>query len=145
MNKLALAGAVLFAPPPPHNSPRAKTDPYFAENPKSAGGLGKLKHSREPASIDNQTVIRMNRDTLYSFGVFDLAAGPVTITLTNAGKRFMSLMILNEDHYVQDVFYDAKPHTLTQKNMGTRYGFAAIRTLVDPNDPKDVAEVHRLQ
>jgi hypothetical protein len=29
--------------------------------------------------------------------------------------------------------------------MGTRYGFVAIRTLVDPNDPKDVAEVHRLQ
>ena len=30
---------------------------------KRAGGRGKLHHSREPASIDEQGVIRMNRDT----------------------------------------------------------------------------------
>jgi hypothetical protein len=124
---------------------RAETDRYFVANTKEAGGLGKLHHARESASIDHQTVIRMNRDTLYSFGVFDLAAGPVTVTLPDAGKRFMSMMIASQDHYVPFVFYDAKPHTLTQKNVGTRYAMVAIRTLVDPNDPKDVAEVHRLQ
>jgi hypothetical protein len=124
---------------------RAETDHYLALNAKQAGGLGKLHHSREPASIDNQTVIRMNRDTLYSFAVFDLAAGPVTITLPNSGKRFMSLMILNEDHYVQSVSYDSKPHTLTQKDIGTRYVLAAVRTLVNPNDPKDLDAVHKLQ
>ena len=32
------------------------------------GRSGKIHHSREPANIDNQTVIRMNRDTLYSQG-----------------------------------------------------------------------------
>jgi hypothetical protein len=124
---------------------RAETDHYLALNAKQAGGLGKLHHAREPASIDNQTVIRMNRDTLYSFAVFDLAAGPVTITLPNSGKRFMSLMILNEDHYVQSVSYDSKPHTLTQKDIGTRYVLAAVRTLVNPNDPKDLDAVHKLQ
>jgi hypothetical protein len=124
---------------------RAETDRYIASNAKEAGGLGKLHHAREPASIDNQTVIRMNRDTLYSFGVFDLAAGPATITMPDTGKRFMSMMIASQDHYVPFVFYDAKPHTLTQENVGTRYVTVAIRTLVDPNDPKDVAEAHRLQ
>jgi hypothetical protein len=34
-----------------------------------------------------QTVIRMNRDTLYSAGVFDLDAGPVTFALPDPGKR----------------------------------------------------------
>ena len=29
------------------------------------GGLGKFNHRREPAAIDNQTIIRLNRDTLY--------------------------------------------------------------------------------
>ena len=53
------------------------------------------------ASIDHQTIIRLNRDTLYSVGVFDLAAGPVTVTLPDADKRFMSLQIINEDHYVR--------------------------------------------
>ncbi|MBB3179302.1 DUF1214 domain-containing protein [Variovorax sp. Sphag1AA] len=124
---------------------RAETDHYLATNAKEAGGLGKFFHSREPASIDKQAVIRMNRDTLYSFAVLDLAAGPVTITLPNSGKRFMSLMVLNEDHYVQFVAYDNKPHTISQKNMGTRYAFAAVRTLVDPNDPKDLEAVHKLQ
>jgi hypothetical protein len=126
------------------NFPRAESDHYFAVNAKEAG-LGKLSHRREPASIDNQTVIRLNRDTLYSFGVFDLAAGPVTVTLPNAGKRFLSLQIINEDHYVPFVAYDAKPYTLTQANVGTRYVMVAIRTLVDPNDPKDLDAVHKLQ
>ena len=127
------------------NFKRAETDHYLAVNVKDAGGLGKLHHSREPAEIDKQTVIRMNRDTLYSFAVFDLAAGPATITLPDAGKRFMSMMVVNQDHYVQAVYYDQKPHTLTQKDMGTRYAFVAVRTLVDPNSPKDLEAVHELQ
>lgn len=126
------------------NFARAESDNYFATNVRRAG-LGRLAHNREPASIEDQTVIRLNRDTLYSFGVFDLAAAPVTITLPDAGKRFMSLMIVNEDHYVPFVAYDTKPHTLTEQNVGSRYVLVAIRTLVDPNDPKDLDEVHKLQ
>jgi hypothetical protein len=126
------------------NFTRAESDNYLATNVKKSG-LGRLAHNREPASIEDQTVIWLNRDTLYSFGVFDLAAAPVTITLPDAGKRFMSLQIINEDHYVPFVAYDHKPHTLTERNVGARYVLVAIRTLVDPNDPKDLDEVHRLQ
>ena len=127
------------------NFARAESDNYFAINAKEAGGLGKLGHRREPASIDNQTVIRLNRDTLYSFGVFDLTAGPVVVTLPDAGKRFMLLMVVNEDHYVPFVAYDSKPHTLTERSAGTRYVMLAVRTLVDPNDPKDLGDAHKLQ
>jgi hypothetical protein len=126
------------------NFARAESDNYLAINAREAG-IGKLGHRREPASIDHQTVIRLNRDTLYSFGVFDLAAGLVTVTLPDAGKRFMSLQTINEDHYVPFVAYDHEPHTLTEKDVGTRYVMVAIRTLVDPNDPKDLEEVHKLQ
>ncbi len=59
---------------------RAESDMYAASMVKD-GALGKFLHRREPASIDNQTVIRLNRDTLYSSAVFDLDAGPVTITM----------------------------------------------------------------
>jgi hypothetical protein len=51
------------------------------------GFFDKLRHSREPASIDDQSVVRMNRDTLDSSGVFDLAASPLTVTHPDAGKR----------------------------------------------------------
>src|SRR5215471_4481614 len=62
------------------NFARAETDLYFGRTVKN-GGFGKLVHARQPVSIDNQSVVRMNRDTLYSSGVFDLQAGPVTLTL----------------------------------------------------------------
>lgn len=127
------------------NFARAETDRYLAANAKDIGALGKFKHSREPVPIDKQTVIRMNRDTLYSFAVFDLAGGPVTLSLPDAGKRYMSMMVVDQDHYLPIVAYGTKPVTLTQKSVGTRYAFVAVRTLVDPNDPKDLDEVHKLQ
>ena len=82
------------------NFARAESDLYFGEAVKDAGGVGKMYHHREPMQIDKQTVIRPNRDTLYSPAVFDLDAGPVTITLPDAGKRFCSMQVINEDHYV---------------------------------------------
>ena len=126
------------------NFVRAESDVYLTAMIKQ-GGLGKLLHRREPASIDHQTVIRLNRDTLYSSGVFDLDAGPVTLTFPDPGKRFMSLQVINEDHYTPNVYYGAGTHTLTRENVGTRYVVTAVRTLVDPNNPEDVKQVHALQ
>jgi hypothetical protein len=116
----------------------------MAASVKDAGGVGKLHHRREPASIDDQVVIRINRDTLYTSGVFDLDAGPVTITLPDTGKRFQALQTISQDHYATTV-YGAGPHTIDKNTVGTRYALVVMRTLVDPDDQKDVAEVHKLQ
>ncbi|TBN53501.1 DUF1254 domain-containing protein [Hansschlegelia quercus] len=126
------------------NFPRAESDLYFANIVKD-GGLGKFVHRREPAAIDNQTVIRLNRDTLYSAAVFDLDAGPVAVTLPNAGGRFMSLQVIDEDQYTPMVVYGAGATRLSRETTGTRYALVAIRTLVDPSDPGDVKDVHALQ
>ncbi|MDG3005650.1 DUF1214 domain-containing protein [Paludisphaera mucosa] len=126
------------------NFRRAESDSYFGRFVKD-GGFGKFHHERELAAIDHQTVIRLNRDTLYSFGVFDLDAAPVTITLPDAGKRYMAMQVINEDHYATDVFYAPGTHTLTSDQAGTRYVALAIRTFVNPNDQADVRQVHALQ
>jgi len=126
------------------NFVRAESDLYMGNTVKD-GGLGKFLHRREPTAIDSQTVIRMNRDTLYSGAVFDLDAGPVTITLPDAGTRFMSMQVISQDHYVPEVVYGAGSHTLDKAKIGTRYVMAAIRTLVDPADSGDVETVHALQ
>jgi hypothetical protein len=123
---------------------RAETDRAFAAVAKD-NGFGKFNHARTPTPLDKQLVPRQNRDTLYSTAVFDLDAGPVTITLPDAGKRFMTLMTIDEDHYVVEVVYDSKPRTYTRGQVGTRYLLAAARTLVDPTDPKDIQVVHKLQ
>ena len=70
---------------------------------------------------------------------------PVTITLPDAGRRFMSMQVINEDHYVPEVVYGAGSYTLDKDTVGTRYVAVAIRTLVDPADPKDLKKVHALQ
>ena len=128
------------------NFGRAESDLYFGNGVKDAGGIGKLFHHREPMAIDKQGVIRSNRDTLYSMAVVDLDAGPVTIKLPDAGKRFRSLMVVNEDHYiVGDIEYRAGSYTYDRKKVGTRYALIGLRTLVDPNDPKDVEKVRAVQ
>lgn len=137
----AAPGATIVTP---DNFVRAESDTYMAGMAKEAGGVGKLHHRREPASIDEQTVIRLNRDTLYSSGVFDLDAGPLTITLPDTGKRFQSLQVINQDHYAWTE-YGAGPHTITRDKAGTRYVVVGIRTLADPNDPKDLEQVRALQ
>ena len=68
---------------------------YMGKSVKE-GGFGKFIHNRTPTEIDKQPVIRMNRDTLYSQAAFDLDAGPVTITLPDAGKRFMAMKSLTK-------------------------------------------------
>ena len=102
-------------------------------------------HIRELTPLDNQLVIRSNRDTLYSAGVFDLDTGSVTISLPDARGRFMSMQVITEDHYVPAVFYGQGEHTLARDDIGTRYVMAAIRTLVNPNDDADLDAVHALQ
>ena len=128
----------------PDNFIRAESDLYFGNLVKD-GGFGAFHHIRELSPIDNQLVIRQNRDTLYSAGVFDLDAGSVTITMPDAGGRFMSLQIITEDHYVPGVSYATGAQTLTRDEIGTRYVMAAVRTLVDPNNPADLDAVRALQ
>jgi hypothetical protein len=126
------------------NFNRAETDLYFGRVVKD-GAFGKFVHRREPASLDNQTVIRLNRDTLYSSAVFDLEAGPVKITLPNAGKRFMSMQVINEDHYIFEVDYGAGNYNFTKAEVGTRYVMMVLRTLADPANPQDLKQAHALQ
>jgi hypothetical protein len=134
-------GAVLVSA---DNFTRAESDLYFS-NVVNDGGFGRLMHIRELTPLDKQLVVRSNRDTLYSAGVFDLDGGPVTISLPDAAGRFMSMQVITEDHYVPAVFYGQGEHTLTRDDIGTRYVMVAIRALVNPNDDADLDEVHALQ
>jgi hypothetical protein len=95
----------------------AESDLYFGNIVKS-GGLGKFMHNRTPEPVDRQIVIRCNRDTLYSLAVFDLDAGPVSVTLPDSGKRFMSMEISSEDGYVYAIIYDAGRHTVSKEQVG---------------------------
>ncbi len=127
------------------NFNRAETDLYFASAVEQAGGIGRFLHRRDVMPIDNQSVVRANRDTLYSSAVFDLDAGPVTITLPDPGSRFMSMMVLDEDQYAAGVVYGKGRYTYTKDHLATRYIMIAVRTLVNPTDPDDLRRARALQ
>jgi len=126
------------------NFARAETHRMFADLQRNAGGVNRFAHNRKPASVDEQTVIRMNRDTLYSFAIVDLSAG-ATLTVPEAGRRYLSVMAVNEDHYVNRVLHDPGRYHLSNDELGSRYVAIAVRTLVDPRDPDDVEAVAAVQ
>ena len=126
------------------NFTRAATDIELAKYVALAGGVNRFFHFREPGDVDNQPTIRMNFDTLYSTAVVDISKG-ATLTLPEVGERYMSAMIVNQDHYINDVFHGGGSYTLDTGTFDTPYVIVFMRTLVDAADPDDVAAVHELQ
>ena len=126
------------------NYVRAESDVQIKGYAEKAGGVGKILHLREPYSVENQTTIRGNRDTLYSMVVFDLST-PVTITKPDSPDRFQSLLVISQDHFMPVLKHGGGEVTLTMDSVGTRYVLALFRTFADPNDPEDMKAAHALQ
>jgi hypothetical protein len=126
------------------NFVRAETNRMLVDLMHAAGGINTWHHNRVPTPLDQQTVVRMNRDTLYSFAVVDLAGGAL-LTMPDGGDRYMSLMVVNEDHYINRVFHTAGEHHLSIEDFDTRYVLLAMRTFMDPANPVDVAAANLVQ
>lgn len=125
------------------NFVRAETHKMF-KNYAAIGGFGKLFHIRAVTPIDKQDVIRMNRDTRYSIGVFDLT-NPLTVTLPDTKGRFISMQVLNEDEYTKAVHYNAGNYTFNSESIGTRYVCLIIRVLVNGEGEADNQIVTEIQ
>jgi len=126
------------------NFVRAETAAQFDRTVEMAGGVNRFFHLRGPTPLDKQIVIRMNRDTLYSGAVVDISQG-ATLVVPDAGDRYMSIMVVNEDHYINKVIHGPGEHELTVKEFGTPYVCLAVRTLVDASDPADIRKANALQ
>lgn len=125
------------------NFVRAETHKML-KNYSAIGGFGKFFHIRAVTPIDKQDVIRMNRDTRYSFGVYDLT-NPLTITLPDTKGRFISMQVLNEEEYTKAVQYKPGKYKISKKSVGTRYVCIIVRVLVDGEDEADNQAVTEIQ
>jgi len=126
------------------NFVRAESDHMFGANIKAFNvSFNQFLHMREPTTPENQPIIRMNQDTLYSSTVLDLST-PVTITLPEVGGRYMSMHVISQDHYM---FVETKPgsYELTQDLVGTRFAYVTIRTFYNAGDPADLDAAHAAQ
>lgn len=122
----------------------AQTAMQFATYQKKAGGVNKVLNIRKPLPIDDQTTIRVNRDTLYSFITIDITKG-ATVTLPEADSRYMSMMVVNEQDYINAVYIKPGRYELTREQFGSDHVWVVVRTLVDSNSPADIKKVNELQ
>ena len=126
------------------NFPRAETDMQIGRMLESAKGVNDWGHLRVPTPIDKQNVIRMNRDTLYSFALVDISKG-ATVTLPDVGDRYMTMMVINHDGYINKVFHGGGTHELTLEEFDTPHVVVAMRVLVDASDEADVKAGNAIQ
>ncbi len=142
-----------YAPEWDHQAPtvdafnyvRAETDVQFKDYAKVYDAFGKFTHSRKPYNVDKQVTHSGNRDTIYSFGVFDLSKSELTIEMPETNGRYISLMLVSQDHDIYPAYYAPGKWTFTEKEIGTRYVMFAIRTFANPNDEADMKKAHALQ
>ncbi|CAE8598148.1 unnamed protein product [Polarella glacialis] len=148
----------------------AESDAYMGKYIPEA--FGKFSHSRELVTVDTspssapmhgQPVIRMNRDTLYSFLIVDLSTS-AEVTFPDVGHRFLSLEMLSQGHDVFPSVYQPGEYLLTKDGcgcpppcsdtiqtgsactaFGTRHALIILRTLADAANASDIAAAHSAQ
>ena len=83
--------------------------------------------------LNNQTVVRMNRDTYYSAAVIDTTQG-ATLTIPETNGRYLSVMVVQNDHYIDQVFLEPGTHEITSD---TDFAMVAMRIRANQSDPED--------
>jgi hypothetical protein len=125
------------------NFVRAETDRMFSDFLKLTGGVNRWHHIRRPTPLDQQTVVRMNRDTLYSVAIVDTSEGGTIMLPPSPDGRYMSVHFIDNDHYDLGVISAPGVHALPK---GKGHVAAAVRIQVfNPNDAKEMAVVNAWQ
>ncbi len=105
-------------------------------------GTNKWMHENGLAPLDQQKVVRQNRDTIYSYYIADVSEG-ATITLPESPDgRYISAMVIQNDHYIEQVFTTPGTHKVDSK---TDFVAFTVRIQVNPYDPDDMDVVRSLQ
>lgn len=84
--------------PTEENFSSAMADIYWQEV-IDRGGDNKFTHLRQVSSVETQNIIRENRDTLYSWGIFDVTKGLV-LTLPPSNGLYLSALVIDNDSYI---------------------------------------------
>lgn len=127
----------------PDNFIRAESDRYFIINEQLAGGVNQFNFIRSVTPLDQQSIVRMNRDTLYGSAVVDTKNGATVTFPEIPDGRYASILVLDNDHYAAQVIYEPGTYTLPDR---TRYVLLAVRVhLLDPDDPADIAKATAIQ
>ena len=133
---------------------RAESDVTFAKYLSFAKAFNQFAHLRALTPLDQQNIVRMNRDTLYSPSIIDFAKctpSGVTLIFPPAdliGDRFVSAMIVSQDHDIIATKYpdddNGEGIEITPSDVGTDKAFIGLRIFTDGSE-EDLVKAHAVQ
>lgn len=124
--------------------PTVETSHQMLKNQDEAG-VNQFLHKRELTPTDKQPVVRMNRDTYYSFAVVDVSEGAwITIPDVPDGK-YVSVQPVTEDHRIQPMFYGTGTYEL-KTHMGTHmYLVVRLDSTLSKQDAKRIQDQMKIK
>jgi len=105
-------------------------------------GTNKWMFEKGLTPIDKQKVVRQNRDTIYSYYVADLSEGATVTVPETPDGRYISVMVVQNDQYVDQVFIKPGTYKVDSK---TEFAVIVARVQVNPFDANDMQVVRDLQ
>ena len=128
------------------NYVEAKTSLHFDRVLEKGESFNQWLHNRSLVTIENkpQSSRRVNRDTLYSYAVVNISEG-ASFELPDADGRYLSVQIINQQHYSNRTYYEPGKYLLSVEEFDTPYVILVARTLVDGSDADDLKLAHGLQ
>ncbi|QLE86592.1 DUF1254 domain-containing protein [Shewanella sp. Scap07] len=124
----------------------AESDKYFFEQQQKSG-INHFTHDRVLLTMDTQTVVRQNRDTLYSKSIWDTQGG-LTFTLPVLDS-YQSLQVIDENHRTVAVLYAQQGKnqiTVTPDMLSHgQHVWVVARTQVASDTAAAIAEGNRKQ
>ena len=121
----------------------SETHMYIKKYFERIGQVNTFFHHRD-FEIDN-SVIRMNLDTLYSIAIIDLNTGPVSINLPQIDDRYLSCNVLDENHYEVLFTKNGGKYTFKPEDHEGRYLVCIMRILVKQRTPEEIQHVNQIQ
>lgn len=128
------------------NYVNAKTSVHFERVLDKGNSFNQWLHNRSlvPITDKPQSSRRINRDTLYSYAIVNISNG-ASFSLPDSGKRYLSVQVINQEHFTNRTYHEPGKHTLTVAEFDTPYVLLLARILVDPSNPQDIEQAHALQ
>ena len=123
------------------NYKTAESDLAFSNVTKFVGTNQWLHSPADSLDLNRQTVVRMNLDTIYSGAVVNVSEG-ATITLPESDGRYMTAMVVQNDHYIDQVFKSPGEHVI---EADTDFVLVAVRIRSNAEDPLDKDKIRALQ
>ncbi|RJG42135.1 DUF1254 domain-containing protein [Motilimonas pumila] len=91
--------------------PVVETERQFLKH-QDIAGVNKFNHKRVLTPTEGQEIVRMNRDTYYSFATINVSEG-ATVTLPEIPEgKYMTMMVVTEGHRIQAMQYGSGTYSL---------------------------------